>query len=94
MAQLIVRHKVEDYARWKLHFDAHSDARKAAGSQGGRLFRNANDPNELVIILDWDSVDNAQKFAQSDDLRETMMKAGVADHPDVYFVEEVEKVAY
>ena len=31
---------------------------------------------------------NAQKFAQSDNLKETMKNAGVIGMPDVYFVEE------
>lgn len=90
MAQLIVRHKVEDYAKWKPYFDGDSANRKTAGSQGGRLFRNSQDPNELIVVFEWDNLGNARKFAGSDALREVMMKAGVADHPDIYFVEEVE----
>jgi hypothetical protein len=41
--------------------------------------------------MEWDSLDNARKFAFSDDLRQTMEKAGVADRPDIYFVEQVDK---
>jgi hypothetical protein len=33
-----------------------------------------------------------RRFAGSDDLRETMQRAGVADQPDIYFLEEVEQV--
>jgi len=54
--------------------------------------RNAEDPNELVILLEWDSVENARRFANADDLREAMQRAGVADQPDVYFLEEVEQL--
>jgi heme-degrading monooxygenase HmoA len=93
MASLIVRHKVEDYSKWKPYFDGDAGNRKAAGSQGSRLLRNANDPNELIVVFDWDNLANAQKFATSDALRDLMMKAGVIDHPDLYFVEEVEKTA-
>ena len=46
MALTLVRHKVADYGKWKEAFDAHSATRKASGSKGGRLFRNANDENE------------------------------------------------
>jgi heme-degrading monooxygenase HmoA len=52
--------------------------------------RNADDPNELVILLEWDSVENARQFAIADELREAMQRAGVADQPDVYFLEEIE----
>ena len=54
--------------------------------------RNANDPNELVILFEWDSLENARRFANADDLREAMQQAGVADQPDVYFLEEIERL--
>jgi hypothetical protein len=91
MVHLIVRHTVEDYARWKPLFDGHSSTRQTGGSKGALLFRNADSPNELIIVMEWDSLDNARKFAFSDDLRQTMEKAGVADRPDIYFVEQVDK---
>lgn len=92
MPYLLVRHKVEDYAKWKPIFDEHGATRQASGSRGGQLFRNATDPNELVILLEWDDLEQARQFAQSEDLRQTMQQAGVADQPDVYFLEAVEHV--
>jgi uncharacterized protein (DUF1330 family) len=93
MPYLIVRHKVEDYERWKPVFDHdHGATRKLGGSKGGWILRNAGDPNELVILLEWDSSENARRFADAEDLREAMQRAGVADRPDVYVLEEVERV--
>jgi heme-degrading monooxygenase HmoA len=90
MPYLLVRHKVEDYERWKPVFDHdHGATRKRSGSKGGWILRNAFDPNELVILLEWDSLENAQRFANADDLREAMQRAGVADQPDVYFLQRV-----
>jgi heme-degrading monooxygenase HmoA len=81
---------VEDYERWKPVFDEHGAVREQSGCKGERLFRNADDPNETVILLEWDDLDKARQFYHSDDLQETMQRAGVADQPDVYFLEEVE----
>ena len=92
MAYLLVRHKVEDYERWKPGFEDHGATRKESGSKGVRLFRNADDPNETVIITEWDDLEKARQFAQSDDLRETMQRLGVAEQPDILFLEEVETV--
>ena len=92
MPYLLVRHRVEDVTRWKPIFDAHGATRQAAGSRGGQLWRSADDPNELVILFEWDDLERARQFAESDDLRETMQRAGVADQPDIYFLEEVERV--
>ena len=91
MPALLIRHKVADYAAWKPVFDEDGITRRANGSQGGRLFRSAADPNETLILLEWDDLERARLFARSADLRETMVRAGVADRPDVWFLEEADR---
>ena len=59
----------------------------------GSLFRNTDDPNETLMLFEWESIEKARKFAQSEDLKKTMQRPGVSDRPDVYFIEEVEKVS-
>jgi len=93
MAQLLVRHKVKDYTKWKPIFDEHSAKRKAGGSKGGRLFRSTSDPNELVILFEWEDVNKARQFSESWDLRQAMDRAGVVGRPDLYSLEEIEKFA-
>jgi heme-degrading monooxygenase HmoA len=90
MPALLVRHKVADYATWKPVFDEDAGARRAHGSQGGRLFRNAADPHEVLILLAWDDLDRARLFAQSDDLREALARGGATDRPDVWILQEVD----
>jgi heme-degrading monooxygenase HmoA len=92
MPYVLVRAKVEDYAKWKTVFDQHGATRQASGSKGGYLFRNADDPNETVILFEWDEMEKARQFSQSDDLRQRMQQSGVVDRPDMYFLEEVEKL--
>lgn len=91
MPYLLVRHKVKDYAKWKSVFDEHGATRKASGSKAGRIFRNADDSSEVVILLEWDDLKRARQFAGSEDLRKAMERAGVSAKPDVYFLEEVER---
>lgn len=91
MPYLLVRHKVKDYAKWKSVFDEHGATRKASGSKGRRLFGNADDSSEVVILLEWGDLKRARQFAESEDLRKTMERAGVSDKPDVYFLEEGER---
>ena len=45
MPALLIRHKIADYAAWRPVFDGHVAMRGAGGSRGGRVFRNAADPN-------------------------------------------------
>jgi hypothetical protein len=89
---LLIRHQVADYNRWKPLFDEHAENRKSHGSNGGILFRNADNENELIAIWTFDSVDHARAFTQDPSLREAMGRAGVIDRPDLYFLNEVEHV--
>ena len=92
MPYLLVRANVEDYEKWKPGFAEHGATRAESGSKGGYLFRNADDPNEVVIVLEWNDLEEARRFAQSEDLREAMQHHGVVGQPDIYFLEEVERV--
>jgi hypothetical protein len=83
---LLVRHKVSDFARWKPVYDAHLSAREKAGLKEEHLFRNADNPNEVLLLFTVEDFDKAQAFTASDDLRQAMEKSGVSDKPDVYFL--------
>jgi len=89
MPYLMSRGKVGDYSKWKSVFDERGPIRKAAGSNGGRVFRNADNPNELVILLEWDDLKKAREYAQSEDLKKAQERAGFK--PEVYFLEDAER---
>ena len=92
MPYITIRHKVKHYDAWKPKFDAHGATRAAAGCKGGHLLRGIDDPNEVVIFFEWDTLEKARKFADSPELKEAMEQAGVIDKPDVYFLENVESL--
>jgi hypothetical protein len=60
---------------------------------GGKIFRNADDPNDLFVLLEINSIENAKKFVSSADTKEAMKNAGVVGIPSIYFVEEVAETA-
>ena len=88
MPCLLIRHTVQDYTTWASVFDEHESTRRANGSQGGRLFRST-ECREVLVLLEWDDLERARLFADSDDLREAMARAGVTDRPDIWFLEDV-----
>ena len=90
MPCLLIRHTVQDYFDWKAVFDEQEDLRRANGSQGGRLFRST-ESGEVLVLLEWDDLERARLFADSDDLREALARAGVTDRPDIWFLEDVER---
>lgn len=93
MAYILVHHKVEDYNKWKPVFDNNAGDREEHGSTGGKIFRNADDPNDIFVLLEIRSIENAKKFAQSDSLKEAMKNAGVVSVPEVHFLEEAATTA-
>ena len=92
MVHVLIRHKVADFTRWKESFDSHLNTRKHAGELGFHLFQGVDDPREVTLLLDWDSVEHARRFFSSDELRSRMQQAGVVGAADVQYVEDVRTV--
>jgi len=88
MAHLLIRHKVEDYSAWKKVFDGFIDTRRTSGEKSYQLFHPDDDPNNLVALFEWDTLNNAKKFVNGQELKEAMGNAGVVEQPEVYFLEE------
>ena len=91
MAFLMIRHRVENFERWKPLYDAHGVVRKQAGCKNEQLLQSNGDPNDLFILFEWDSLEHAKKFTQSQDLMETMKNAGVIGVPEFDFLEQIER---
>ena len=87
MPQIIVRHKVKDYKRWAVLFDAASSIRKLSGEKGCKIFRSTEDPNDITILFDWDYAQKALRYAESDELRAAMKQAGVVGEPVLYLLD-------
>ena len=77
--------KVKDYDTWRTAYDGHEKNRVSAGITNGRVFRNAQDPNDVVILQDVADVAKARTLFGSDDLKAAMQKSGVVGSPNVRF---------
>ncbi len=54
-------------SRFKVSSDSNVAAvRKGAGSKGGLVLRNADDPTHVTILLEWDSLANGRQLEQAD----------------------------
>jgi hypothetical protein len=88
LTYILVQHTVKDFAEWKKAFDDHHSMRAAAGLTERSLFRGANDPNKVTILLEAVDIDRAKKFTESENLRLAMQKAGVIDKPVISILRE------
>jgi quinol monooxygenase YgiN len=83
MAHVLVRHRVEDPTKWQAAFDGAIEMRKSAGELSAQILHAADDPNDLVLLFEWDNLDNARNFLGSDDLKRAMEAAGVCSAPEI-----------
>ena len=88
MASMLVQHNVKDFAEWKRVYDSVADLRSSNGELSDKIYRDASDPNKLTVMFKWDSLENAQKYAQSPELKAAMEQAGVEGPPNIYFLNE------
>ena len=90
MATVLVRHKVNDYAKWKAVLDETKPWARSNGVRGQRILRSSADPNEVVVVNEFADMSTAQKFAESEELKQVMHRAGVAEAPSVWFLNEAD----
>ncbi len=88
MAGMLVQHEVKDFTEWKNVYDSQADLRASNGMLSDQVYRDASDLNQLTIVFKWNSLENAQKFAQSPELKAAMEKAGVVGRPAIKFLNE------
>jgi hypothetical protein len=90
MVYLFLRHHIEDFRRWKEGFDIHLAARQAGGAtHEALLLRNVDDPQEIIVILGWNSLTQAKLFTQSVSWQMARQQMGVIGVAEVLFLEEV-----
>jgi len=89
--------KVKDFTNWKSAFDNEDGKalRKTGGMKSYQIFQATDDPNYVVILTEWGSVDDGRKFIQSKELKEANRESGVTEmfttHDTSKSLEEVEK---
>ena len=89
MVYVLGKLNVENYETWKTFFDKRSDTRKESGSKEAHLFRNSDDPNEVLILFIWDTKENARKYMDSENLRKYLKNAG-SEIKDITYLDEQE----
>jgi hypothetical protein len=91
MAFILTRINVGDYDRWKPMFDQDAPGARADAT-GHRIMRNADDPNEVFLLVEFASTEEARAGAQK------LLASGVldrfADRTDPTVLEQAEQVGY
>ncbi|HYU46567.1 MAG TPA: hypothetical protein VEK84_10375 [Terriglobales bacterium] len=89
MVNVLVHHEVADYPSWKAAFDAALDWRHKHGERSARIFHTVGNLNDLTLLFEWETLDQARTFMTSDELKARMASAGVKGQPRVEFITEM-----
>ena len=82
-ATLLVKHQVADYAAWRSVYDSVEGLRQQHGCTGAEVLVDPSDKEDVLVLHRFPSVDQAEAFASSAELREAMGRAGVAGPPRI-----------
>jgi uncharacterized protein (DUF1330 family) len=87
MAISLVLHRVADYGAWREVYDSVADLQKAGGVTAESVHRMAGDPDNVLVIHEFETVDEARSFFAGEGLRDAMQRAGVQGQPRIEFYE-------
>src|SRR5258708_444114 len=62
MATLLIQHPITDFETWTTAFNRFREARRNAGVRAMRVQRPVDDERYVVIELDFETVEKAQRF--------------------------------
>jgi len=82
-ATLLVRHKVEDYTAWRSVYDSVDGLRKEHGCTDAEVMVDPADGSDVYVLHRFPTLDQAQAYAGSNELREAMGRAGVSGPPRI-----------
>ncbi len=88
MAYMFARASIEDYARFRETFDGKEDMRRAAGATNSTVYQSVDDPNEVVIQIEFPTADEVKAFSASEALRNAQQQAGAKEPPRIVIVNE------
>jgi len=89
MPHVLVQQRIEGFDRWKKVFDDLGPVRAEASCRGTALFRNRQDPHEVVVLFEFDDLARAQAHMGSPALRAAWREAGVTDPGTVTVLDAV-----
>jgi len=91
MSYLLGKSTVADFDEWQSTFDSIDSYRTEHGQRGYQAFQSVENPNEVVVLFEWDEDEDPRAFFESEEMRENMAKAGLTGRPDVTMLELVDQ---
>jgi heme-degrading monooxygenase HmoA len=88
MAKVMAKLIFEEYDKWRPAFDEAENVRKAHGVIDTQVFRGSDNPNEVVILYEWDDLEHAWPFFEQPDNRKVLENLGLQGKPEVFILKK------
>jgi heme-degrading monooxygenase HmoA len=85
MALCLVLHRVQDFDAWRRVYDSVAQLQKDGGVGAESVHRMADDPDNVLVVHEFDSLDHARRFFADPQLRDAMQRGGVIGEPRIEF---------
>jgi hypothetical protein len=76
MAYVLIEHRVGDFETFRQVYLGDARRRARLGSKGGVVYRVADDPGNVIVLLEWETLEQARDFAGSLELDQALEWAG------------------
>jgi ABC-type sugar transport system substrate-binding protein len=83
--RMFVRHEVADYGVWRSAYNSFAPTQKKMGVIFKAAYQSTESPNDVTVIHDFHSLEEAKAFAASPELKSAMEKAGVKGAPQIWY---------
>ncbi len=84
MVTMFSRHTLPDVETWRRAAADFAPVYKKYGIVRTTCYRSVDDPNDITVAHEFETVEAARRFADSDELHQARPKAGVAGEPTVW----------
>jgi hypothetical protein len=91
MAILMIEYQVPDFAGWKRIFDDDPMGRRPHGVTRHWIYQNPDDPDHLVLSMEFGSVDEARSFLNEPAFQQVWDRSGARQ---AWVLEETEAATY
>jgi hypothetical protein len=82
---LTLHFKVKDFNAWQTSYNGNEKNRTSAGITNSKVFRGADNPNEVVLLQDVADVAKARTWYGSNEMKTTLENSGVLGSPTIRF---------
>jgi uncharacterized protein (DUF1330 family) len=85
MTLALILHRVNDFDTFREVYDSVAPMQAAGGVTAESVHRMSGDPDNILVIHTFDSLDNARAFFAQPELRDAMVRGGVKGEPRIEF---------